>query len=104
MAAKDIVSKDILKRIAVDIARVLLKLEVDQAEIIETDYQRVEDRHADLAALMSGEARGSSCISRSRTTTIARCPGACCATAAISVWPEGNMTFANISSTSARRR
>ena len=56
MAAKDIVSKDILKRIAVDIARVLLKLEVDQAEIIETDYQRVEDRHADLVALMSGEA------------------------------------------------
>ena len=34
----------------------LLKLEVDQAEIIETDYQRVEDRHADLVALMSGEA------------------------------------------------
>lgn len=56
MAAKDIVSKDILKRIAVDIARVLLKLEVNQAEIIETDYQRVEDRHADLVALMSGEA------------------------------------------------
>lgn len=55
IVSKDIVSKDILKRIAVDIARVLLKLEVDQAEIIETDYQRVEDRHADLVALMSGE-------------------------------------------------
>ena len=56
MPPKDIVSKDILKRIAVDIAQVLLHLEVDQAEIIETDYQRVEDRHADLVALMSGRA------------------------------------------------
>jgi hypothetical protein len=37
MAEKDIVSKDILKRIAVDIARVLLHLKVDHAEIIETE-------------------------------------------------------------------
>ena len=56
MPPKDIVSKDILKRIAVDIAQVLLDLEVEQAEIIDTDYQRVEDRHADLVALMSGAA------------------------------------------------
>lgn len=45
MPPKDIVSKDLLKRIAVDIARVLLHLKVDQAEIIDTDYQRIEDRH-----------------------------------------------------------
>jgi hypothetical protein len=31
---KDIVSKDILKRIANDMARVLLHLEVDRAEIV----------------------------------------------------------------------
>jgi len=55
MSEKDIVSKDILKRIAVDIARVLLHLKVDHAEIIETEYQRIEDRRADLVAHMQGE-------------------------------------------------
>ena len=55
MADKDIVSKDLLKRIAVDIARMLLHLDVDSAEIIETEYHRIEDRRADLVAHMSGE-------------------------------------------------
>jgi hypothetical protein len=55
MADKDIVSKDLLKRIAVDIARVLLHLKVDGAEIVETEYQRIEDRRADLVAHMWGE-------------------------------------------------
>lgn len=39
-----------------NIARVLLKLKVDSVEIIETDYQRVEDRHTDLVVLVRGEA------------------------------------------------
>jgi hypothetical protein len=52
---KDIVSKDILKRIAEDIARVLLHLKVGRAEIIETEYQTIEDRRADLVAHMWGE-------------------------------------------------
>ena len=52
MTDKDIVSKDILKRIAIDIARILLNLKVDGAEIIETEYQRVEDRRADLVVRM----------------------------------------------------
>jgi hypothetical protein len=56
MAEKDIVSKDILKRIAIDMARVLLHLKVDHAEIIETEFQRIEDRRADLVARMDGEA------------------------------------------------
>jgi hypothetical protein len=55
MTEKDIVSKEILKRIAVDIARVLLHLKVDRAEIVETEYQRIEDRRADLVAQMYGE-------------------------------------------------
>ena len=54
MGDKDIISKDILKRIALDIARVLLNLQVDHAEIIVTEYARVEDRRADLVARMSG--------------------------------------------------
>ena len=55
MNEKDIVSKDILKRIAIDMARVLLHLKVDRAEIVDTEYQRIEDRRADLVAWMSGE-------------------------------------------------
>ncbi len=55
MSEKDIVSKDILKRLAVDIARLLLHLKVDRAEIVETEYQRIEDRRADLVAEMEGE-------------------------------------------------
>ncbi len=37
-----------------DIARLLLDLDVDSAEIIDTEYQRVEDRRADLVARMRG--------------------------------------------------
>lgn len=55
MADKDIISKDILKRIAVDIAQILLHLKVDRAEIIDTEYQCIEDRRADLVAYMQGE-------------------------------------------------
>ena len=47
--------KDILKRIAVDIAWVLLHLKVDRAEFIETEYQTIEDRRADLVAHMWGD-------------------------------------------------
>lgn len=54
MNDKDIVSKDILKRLAVDIARLLLNLQVDRAEIIETEFQCIEDRRADLVAQMWG--------------------------------------------------
>ena len=54
MGYKDIISKDILKRIAIDIARVLLHLKVDRAEIIETDFQTIEDHRADLVAHMWG--------------------------------------------------
>lgn len=55
MNNKDIVSKKILKRLAVDIAQILFKLNVSDAEIIETEYQRIEDRRADLVAKMKGE-------------------------------------------------
>lgn len=48
MAAKDIVSKHLIKRIALDMARILLNLDVDEVEIVENENQRVEDRRADL--------------------------------------------------------
>jgi predicted transposase/invertase (TIGR01784 family) len=48
MAEKDIISKHLLKRIAIDIAHYLFKLDIQKAELIETEYQWVEDRRADL--------------------------------------------------------
>lgn len=51
MAGKDIVSKQLLKRIVVDLARYLLKLDIEALDIVETEQQRVEDRRADLVVL-----------------------------------------------------
>ncbi len=53
MGNKDIVSKALLKRLAVDIARILFKLDVTDAEILDTEHQRIEDRRSDLVARMS---------------------------------------------------
>ena len=53
MGNQDIVSKAILKRLAVDIAQILFGLDVTDAEIIETEYQRIEERRSDLVARMS---------------------------------------------------
>jgi len=48
MGKKDITTKTILKHIVKDIARYIFHLDLDNAEIIETEYPRVEKRHADL--------------------------------------------------------
>jgi len=48
MAKKDITTKSILKHIVKDIAHYIFQLDLDEAEILETEYQRVEKRHADL--------------------------------------------------------
>lgn len=48
MIAKDIVSKHLLKRIALDMARLLLGLDVTVLDVVESDHQRVEERRADL--------------------------------------------------------
>jgi hypothetical protein len=47
-AEKDIISKQILKRIALDMAIYLFGLDIREAELLETEFQRVEDRRADL--------------------------------------------------------
>ena len=54
MASKDIVSKRLLQRIALDIARLLLGLDVDEAELLDTESRRVEQRCADLVLKMRG--------------------------------------------------
>lgn len=48
MAEKDILSKHLFKRIAIDMAVQLFGLNVSNAELLETEFQRVEDRRADL--------------------------------------------------------
>ena len=55
MAEKDIISKKLLKTLALDIAQLLLKLDVTDAEVVDADYQKIESRQADLVAKMSGE-------------------------------------------------
>lgn len=50
MAEKDIVSKQLLRRLLVDIAEYLLGLSLREAELMETEQQRVEDRRSDLTA------------------------------------------------------
>ncbi|MEZ5447479.1 MAG: hypothetical protein R3E89_00030 [Thiolinea sp.] len=54
MAAKDIISKDVLQHLAADIANILLHLDVDQdsVELLQTEQQRVEVRRADMVARM----------------------------------------------------
>ena len=50
MGQKDIISKSILKRILLDMAVYLFKLELVDAERLFTETQRIEDRRADLVA------------------------------------------------------
>ena len=52
MGKKDIISKQLIQRIAVDLAVYLLGLDIgfDDLELLSTEQQRVEDRRADLVA------------------------------------------------------
>lgn len=54
MVAKDIISRDTLKRLTTDLARQLLGIDGEAIELLETQNQRVEDRRADLVARMRG--------------------------------------------------
>ena len=47
---KDIISKEIFKRILIDIATYIFKLDLASVELIETEQQRIEDRRNDLTA------------------------------------------------------
>jgi hypothetical protein len=52
MTAKDIISRDTLKRLTTDLARHLLGIDGEAVELLETQNQRIEDRRADLVARM----------------------------------------------------
>jgi hypothetical protein len=48
MASKDLVSKHLLKRLAVDLAFTSSGLEIEAREVLASEQQRVEDCRADL--------------------------------------------------------
>ena len=50
MGQKDIISKSILKRILLDMAVYLFRLDLVDAELLSTEEQRIEDRRSDLVA------------------------------------------------------
>ncbi len=50
MGHKDVISKQIFKRILIDVATYIFKLELESVELIETEQQHIEDRRADLTA------------------------------------------------------
>nr|VFK21470.1 MAG: Predicted transposase YdaD [Candidatus Kentron sp. LPFa]VFK36012.1 MAG: Predicted transposase YdaD [Candidatus Kentron sp. LPFa] len=58
MADKDIVSKETIRRLAVDLATYLLELPIDPGslEVLPTEHQRVEDRRADLVVKLRDRA------------------------------------------------
>jgi len=60
MADKDIVSKEAVRRIAVDLATFLLDLTIDpdSLELLETESRRIEERRADLVARVRSEENG----------------------------------------------
>jgi len=47
---KDVVSKEILKDIVIDVAKYILKLEIKDVEFIDSEKLRVESRRADIVA------------------------------------------------------
>ena len=57
MADKDIISKEAIRNIAVDLATFLLGLSIDpdSLELIETETRRIEERRADLVARVRGK-------------------------------------------------
>jgi len=52
MTAKDIISRDSLKRLTTDLARHLLGIDGEAIKLLETQHQRVKDRRADLVVCM----------------------------------------------------
>ncbi len=53
MAEKDIISKDIIKRLIQEISTYLFDLNLEHIEVLETQFQRVEERRADIVVKAS---------------------------------------------------
>jgi len=52
MTTKDIISRDLVKRLTNDFAHHILELDAKTIQVLETQNQRIEDRRADLVARM----------------------------------------------------
>jgi predicted transposase YdaD len=52
---KDIILKDVLKSIVKDIGKYFLNLQIDTLEFIESEFERVENRRADIVAKINDE-------------------------------------------------
>ena len=52
---KDIVSKDLLKNLVLDMAKYLFGQPLREAEILNEEHQRIETRHADFSTLSSSK-------------------------------------------------
>jgi len=50
MGKKDIISKDVINTLVIDIAKYILKIDVTKVTLIDKEFQRVEDRRADVVA------------------------------------------------------
>ena len=55
MNDKDIISKHLLKRMTLSMARVLLGLDIIELDILESEEQRVEERRADMVAKVTAQ-------------------------------------------------
>ena len=55
MGKKDIVSKDIINTLVIDIAKYIIGLDVKKLTLIDKEFQRVEDRRADVVANVDDE-------------------------------------------------
>jgi hypothetical protein len=49
---KDIISKEAIKTLVIDIAKYILEIELDDIEFIDKELQRIEDRRADVVAIV----------------------------------------------------
>lgn len=58
MVEKDIISKKIIKHLIEDFNTYLFHLQFDRVEILETQYQRVEERRADIVAKITDKNKG----------------------------------------------
>lgn len=52
---KDTISKDILKTIIKDISKYILKIEIEQLELLDMEFERIESRRADIVAKVDNE-------------------------------------------------
>ena len=48
MADKDIISKHLIKRLIEDISKYIFNIELEHVEVLETQFQRPQERRADI--------------------------------------------------------